>query len=302
MKLSLGSVVSGVERGWKSMHWACWLEGCQNHLFLRSVPQSRVGIHMGETWYCSIDCFVSATRQRFALLTSGRNLDMPHTPRVSIASVLLLKGYLTEGELACAENRSRSSGEDLETVVVGTGVVDEWQLASARAIQWGYPVLGRDRMSQSVDAELPLTLMKEFSAVPLHYSSRAKRLVVGFVYRVEHSLLHSLERVTGCKAEPCFITPTELHYQIERLEAARESREVILDNSMTAAEVANVVGGLALDIRARDVSLSRCRDDVWMRLSGKRQMTDVLFRVRRASVARKCNTLGLSSESIQAAC
>jgi hypothetical protein len=153
-----------------------------------------------------------------------------------------------------------------------------------------------------VDAELPLTLMKGFSAVPLHYSSRAKRLVVGFVYRVEHGLLHSLERVTGCKAEPCFITPTELHYQIERLEAARESREVILDNSMTAAEVANVVGGLALDIRARDVSLSRCRDDVWMRLSGKRQMTDVLFRVRRASVARKCNTLGLSAESIQAAC
>jgi hypothetical protein len=57
-----------------------------------------------------------------------------------------------------------------------------------------------------------------------------------------------------------------------------------------------------LDIRARDVTLSRCRDDVWMRLSGKRQMTDVLFRVRRASVAWKCNTLGLSSESIQAAC
>jgi hypothetical protein len=45
-------------------------------------------------------------------------------------------------------------------------LVDEWHLASARAIQWGYPVLGRDRISQSVDADLPFTLMRAFSAVP----------------------------------------------------------------------------------------------------------------------------------------
>jgi hypothetical protein len=220
---------------------------------------------------------------------------------VSIASVLLSKGYLTEVEIECAQAHSRLTGEDLEEVVIRMGLVDEWHLASARAIQWGYPVLGRDRISQSVDADLPLTLMKGFSAVPLHYSSSAKRLVVGFVYRVEHSLLHSLEQVTGCKAEPCFITPTELHYQMERLESGRQNGEVILEDSMTAAEMANVVGGLALDIRARDVSLSRCRDYVWMRLSGKRQMIDVLFKRRRTSIARKCDMFGLSVESIQAA-
>jgi Type II secretion system (T2SS), protein E, N-terminal domain len=301
MKLSLESLLSGVDRGWKNMHWACGLGACQNKLFMRSVPQSRVGIRMGETWYCSIDCFVKAARNRFSALTGGRSIDMPHTPRASIGSVMLSKGYLTDEELRGAQAQSRVSGEELEAALVRLGLVDEWHLASARAIQWGYPVLGRDRISQSVDADLPLTLMRTFSAVPLHYSKSAKRMLMGFVYRVEHSLLHSLEQVTGCRAEACFITPTELHYQMERLEAARESREVVLEDSMTAAEMANTVGGLALEITARNVSLSRCQDYVWMRLSGKRRTIDVLFRGRRSGTVRECDTFPASGEGIRAA-
>lgn len=226
---------------------------------------------------------------------------MPHTPRVPIGSIMLSKGYLTEAELRNAQLQSRLSGEELEAVLVRMELVDEWHLASARAIQWGYPVLGRDRISQSVDADLPLTLIRAFSAVPLHYSSSAKRLVMGFVYRVDHSLLQSLEQATGCRPEPCFITPTELHYQMERLETAQENREIMLEDSMTALEMSNVVGGLALEIRARNASLSRCRDYVWMRLSGNRQMIDVLFRCRRSNVARKCDTFLTSTQGIRAA-
>jgi hypothetical protein len=300
MKLSLESILSRLGRGWKSMHWACGLGTCQNKLFMRSVPQSSVGIRMDETWYCSVDCFVKATRSRFSSLTNGRNIDMPHTPRFSIASVMLSKGYLTEQELRGAQAQSRLSGEELDVTLVRLGLVDEWQLASARAIQWGYPVLGRDRISQSVEADIPLTLLRTFSAVPLHYSMSSKRMLVGFVYRVEHSLLHSLEQATGCRAEPCFITPTELRYQMQHLEASRESKEVVLEDAMTAAEMANVVGGLALEISAREVSLSRCHDYVWMRLSGKRRMIDVLFRGRRHGIARNCDTFLASEESISA--
>jgi hypothetical protein len=191
-------------------------------------------------------------------------------------------------------------GEELEATLVRTGLVDERQMASARATQWGYPVLGRDRISQPVDADIPLTLMRTFSAVPLHYSASAKRLLVGFVYRVEHSLLHSLELATGCRAEPCFITPTELQYQMERLETRGECREVVFEDELTAAEMANTIGGFALEITARDVSLSRCQDYVWMRLSGKRRMIDVLFRGRRSKSARKHDTSLLFEEGIRA--
>lgn len=256
---------------------------------------------MGETWYCSVDCFVKMTRHRFSVLASGRNLDMPHIPRVSIESVMLSKGYVTEEELRSAKDQSRLGGEDLEAELVRLGLVDEWHLASARAIQWGYPVLGRDRISQSVHADLPLTLMKAFSAVPLHYSRSSNRMLMGFVYKVEHSLLHSLEQVTGCRVEPCFITPTELHYQMERLQLSAENREIVLKDSLTAAEKANTVGGLALEIRARDVRLSRCQEYVWMRLSGKHRMIDVLFRGKCSIAGRKCDRFVVAAEGIQAA-
>ena len=299
--MSLESMYSGLDRGWKNLHWTCGLRDCHNKLFMRSVPQSCVGIRMGGTWYCSIDCFVRATRHQLTVLRGVRSIDMPHTPRASVGSVMLSKGYITDGELREAMAESRQNGEALENTLVRLGMVDEWHLASARAMQWGYPVLGRDRISQSVDADLPLSLIKTFSAAPLHYSKSAKRIVMGFVYRVEHSLLRSIEQVTGCRAEPCFITPTEMHYQMERLEgAAHESSEVVLEASMTAAEVANVVGELALEIKARDASLSRCQDHVWMRLSGKRRMVDVLFRGRRAGIARECDTFTVSGEGIRA--
>ena len=300
MRLSVESMLSGLDSGWKNLHWTCGLSDCHNKLFMRSVPQSSVGIRMGETWYCSVDCFVKATRNQLSVLAGVRSIDMPHIPRASIGSVMLSKGYITDEELRGAQAESRLHGEALETALVRLGLVDEWHLASARSIQWGYPVLGRDRISQSVDTDLPLSLIRTFSAAPLHYSKSAKRILMGFVYRVEYSLLHSLEQVTGCRVEPCFITPTELHYQTERLEAARESREVVLEASMTATEMANVVGGLALETTARDASLTRCKDHVWMRLSGKRRMVDVLFRGRRASVARKCDTFADTGEGIRA--
>jgi hypothetical protein len=255
---------------------------------------------MGNAWYCSVDCFVKASRDRFASLTCGRNLDMPHKPRITLGSIMLSKGYLTEEEYRSALMESRLSGEAFETTVVRMQLVDEWQLASARAMQWGYPVLGRDRISQSADADLPPSLMKAFSAVPLHTSKSAKRILIGFVYRVEHSLLHSLEQATGYRVDACFITPTDLHYQMERFESAQDRREIILDDLTTAIDFGKFVGGVALEITAREVSLSRCQDYVWMRLSGKRQSLDVLFRGKQASGARRCYTFVETGEDIRA--
>lgn len=301
MKLSLESLVAGVDRGWKSMHTACGLRSCKTTLLMRSVPQSRGGIRMGELWYCSVDCFVKAVRERFSTLPARRPLEMPHNPRLSIGLVMLSKGYLTDEQFRLALAQSQSTGEELESVLVRHGWADEWQLSSARAAQWGYPVLGRDRISQSVDADIPMTLLRSFSAVPLHYSKHARRLLLGFVYRVEHTLLHSIEQVTGCRAEPCFITPTEFCYQMERVTAAQDSREVVLDDSFTPADMAKTLGGFALEVVAREASLAHCQKYLWTRLSGKRRSIDVLFQNRRSIEMNKREDLWSSQEEIRSA-
>ncbi len=308
MRRVLAAILSGADRGWRSVHWECGLKTCENRRFLRSLPQSQVGIRLNHAWYCSMDCFVKSARSRIAAMAQARAevraIDAPHRPRMPIGSVMLAKGYLSEDELRAALLQSQRSGEELETFLIRSGMADEWQLASARAMQWGYPVLSRDRMVQlvqSLDGDLPLRMMSSFSAVPLHYSVSARRLVVGFVYRVEHSLLHALEQATGCRAEPCFITPAAFHERTRRMPTAgcagqaeplggERYREMILEEAMSPAEVARMAARLALEITARESRLNQCRQYLWLRLSGRRRTVDVLFRSRSSPRVQDCDT------------
>ena len=299
MRALLGTLLTRVDQSWKSMHSVCGLRTCQNTLIMRSLPESRVGIRMGQLWYCSIDCFANAARTRFSALSIPSTVKMPHTPRVSIGLVMLSKGYLSGEQLRLAVAQSQLSGEELEVVLIQLGLANEWQLAAARAVQWGYPVLGQDRISHSVDADIPLTLLRTFSAVPLHYSATAKRLLLGFVHRVENSLLHSVEQVTGCKAEPCFITPTEFRDRMERLTAAPHYTEVVVEDALTPAQTAKAVGNFAVEIGAREASFAYCRNYAWMRLSGKRRTMDVLFQGRNAAEAETHKTFLASGEHIR---
>jgi hypothetical protein len=299
MKLSLGSLLARVDRSWKSMHAVCGLRTCRNTLIMRSVPESRVGIRMGQLWYCSVDCFVKAARARFSTLSMARNVEIPHSPRLSIGLVMLSKGYLSDEQLRFAVAEGQSSGEELEVVLLRMGLANEWQLAAAKAVQWGYPVLGRDRISKSVDADIPVTLLRTFSAVPLHYSVTAKRLLLGFVDRVENSLLHSVEQITGCKAEPCFITRTEFREQMERVTAAPNYTEVVVEDALTPAQTAKAVGGFAIEIGAREATFASCQDYAWMRLSGKRRTIDVLFRGRNVVEAEPSEIFLASGEHIR---
>lgn len=278
MKLSLGLFESVIHRRWKDMHTVCGHATCPNTLIMRSVAQSQVGLRVGEIWYCSVDCFAGAALDRFASLSRGRIVEMPYKPRLSLGLVMLSKGYLTDNQLRFAMTESQLRAEELEVSLLRLGLANERQITAARAAQWGYPLLGRDRMGLPVEADIPLSLLRLCSAVPLHYSSTGKRLLLGFVYRIEHSFLDALEQVTGFRAEACFITPTEFKEQMARLTTSPGYEEVFLDDPLTPAKMAKAVGGWAVEITAREGSFTRYRNYVWTRLSGKRRKIDLLFR------------------------
>jgi Type II secretion system (T2SS), protein E, N-terminal domain len=270
-------------RSWKNLRSTCALQTCRNTLLIRSVPQSRVGITVGDQWYCSVDCFAAASRPRLATLSDGRVTEMPHSPRLSIGLVMLSKGYLTDDQLRFAMTQSQIHGENLESALVRLGLAGERQLAAARAAQWGYPIFGQDRISQSVEVDIPTVLLTACSAAPLHYSPVAKRFLLGFVYRVEYSLLQALEQVTGFRAEPCFITPTDFADQMGRVTAVSGYQEVVIEDQKTPAQMSKTIGGFAVEIGAREARFAQCRNHVWTRLSGKKNTVDILFRTRPAT-------------------
>lgn len=285
MKLSLKSLLPARDLGWNRVRAVCGLPTCHNKLLMKYVPGSRAGIFAGASWYCSADCFAIASRATLAGLSAETVLEMPRNPRLSLGLVLLAKGYLDEDQLRLATTRSKREGQSLETTLLECGFATDKQIAAGRAIQWGYPVLGQDAVSQTVEADLPTTLLRAFSAVPLHYSPKAKRLVLGFVHRVEHSLLQSIEHITGLRPEPCFVTPAEFEEQMGRLTAMRGYEEAVVDNPGTATQMARSLGGFAIEVSAREASFAKCNSWIWVRLSGKRGTVDVVFAMKSAAAA-----------------
>lgn len=287
MKLSLKSLLPSRDLGWNHVRAVCGLPSCHNKLLMKYVPGSRIGIFVGAAWYCSADCFAMASRANLAALSSETLVEMPRNPRLTLGLALLAKGYLDEQQLRLAVARSEREGQDLETTLLECGLVTDKQVAAGRAAQWGYPVLGQDAVGHNVKADLPVTLLRAFSAAPLHYSPKARRLVLGFVYRVEHSLLQSIEQMTGLRAEPCFITPTEFNEQMERVTAVSGYEEAIVEMPGPPVQMARTLGGFAVEVAAREASFSKCGHWIWTRITGKRGTVDVIFATRTAPTAAR---------------
>ncbi|MGD0797088.1 MAG: hypothetical protein ABR910_05120 [Acidobacteriaceae bacterium] len=226
-------------------------------------------------------------------------VEMPHVPRRSIGLLLVSKGFLTSEQLQFGFEQSHSRGETLEAALVRLGLASERQITAARAAQWGRPVLGQEGIGQRVEVDVPPTLLDTYSAVPLHSSTAAKRLLLGFVYRVEHSLLNSLEQITGLRAEPCFITPTDRAEQLRHLTGRSNCEEIVFDDPYTPTQMANNVAAFALEVDAREARFAHCRNFIWARLNGKSKKLDVLFRANDAKQGEGAERVPVSQHRLR---
>jgi hypothetical protein len=292
MNLTLKSLLPPLDLGWNHVRARCGVASCHSKLLTRAVPPSRIGIRMGQRWYCSPDCFAAAVQAPLAALSQSRIMGAPRNPRLSLGLAMLSKGYLTEEDLRLATEQSLR-GEPLETALVRLGLATARQIAAARAAQWGCPVLTRDGDPLPVHADLPRTFLAAFPAAPLHYVPAARKLLLGFVHQVEHSLLQSIEEITGCRAEPCFMTQAELDAQLENVTAVPDYEEVSIDRPGTPDQMARTLGSFALETSATEAVIVRCKSWAWARLAGKRRKVDVLFDLKSTGTLRITEALPL---------
>jgi hypothetical protein len=287
MSLSLMSLLPSVDRGLKSMKAECEYRGCHNKQLFRGIPGTRPGICVGQLWYCSVDCFALALRTPFSNLSNRRFVEIPRNPRLSLGLVLLSKGYLTSEQLRIATSQSQLHDEELAATVVRIGFATEKQVAVARSAQWGYPMLAQDYIGKMVQADLPRAILHACPAAPLHYSASAKRILLGFVSRVEHSVLESIEQMTECRVEPCFITQTDFEEQMERLTALPDYEEIVVNDPGPPEKMARTVGRAAVEVGAREARFAEYRNHLWARIFGKRGTVDVVFRMNQAAAEAK---------------
>lgn len=278
MNQALQALFPALRRSIGQMRNECAHADCPNRGLLSRIPQARHGgVHFGGDWYCGAECFTAAARVRLAEIASRRVAQMPRSPRLSLGLVLLSKGFLTAEQLRSAMEQTQLTGEDVGSAAVRLGYVTEKQVNIAHAAQWGYPVFASERTVRPVEAELPRVLLEACSAVPLHYSLAARRILLGFATRVEHRLLDAVEQMTGCRAEACFITASDFDEQREQMTQPSGYEERVYEESNETVRMAQTLGRIAGEAGASHVLFAECKGYIWTRMTGKRGTTDLLF-------------------------
>ncbi|HEY0759306.1 MAG TPA: hypothetical protein VGD59_08640 [Acidisarcina sp.] len=130
----------------------------------------------------------------------------------------------------------------------------------------------------SFGISIPRALTEQYSMLPLHYAPASRRLLLGFVKRVDHGLLYAIEKMADCTTEPCFLTPRDLEEGLSRRKSRPGNEEFRFDRPGRASGMAKIVRSYAVESEADEVRFGKARDYLWARLQSPRREIDLLFR------------------------
>jgi hypothetical protein len=262
--------------GFKSV--TCSREGCSRWLTQRHLESRRVGVTFKDDWYCCYRCFIAPLEQQFNhILSSERASSSKHNFRMPLGLTMVSRGLLNDEQLRKANEEHKKTGDEIGDLVVRLGYVDEKELTSVRAAQWGAPVYRRPSLPVASNVHIPSTLMSLHSMIPLRHPSGGEGLMVGFVNAIEYGPLYAIEQITKRKAQPCFVTPTDFLAQLETQRTANEPEEMVYDNVQNPLEMARITCNYGALIDADEISIVRCREFIWTRLQGGKKSADLLF-------------------------
>lgn len=259
-------------------------EFCHRQTPLRQISARKVGIRMGEFWYCSSSCFTSAAEQKLTeLLTTRRVNQGSRGERMPLGLSLMSRGLVTQTQFKQAADEQKEVGGEIGELLVRHGSVSEEQVTAVRATQWGCPVFDVQKYVVRTRIQIPAVLTRVYSAIPLHFVEATKLLLVGFVHGIDYGLLYAIEQVTGFKTQPCFVTPSDFQTQLQEMEQSQQKsensshREVKFEDVRTPAEIARILCEYGVDLEADEAAIGKCKDLLWARLNCGTKEIDLLF-------------------------
>lgn len=270
----------------KTSNWAggfktvsCSREGCSRWLTQRYLDTGKVGVYLRGSWFCSYRCCSGASEELFGQMLSSNHISSSrHNSRMPLGLNMVSKGVLSDEQYREVNEESKKNGEEIGDVVIRRGFADEKQVTSIRAAQWGCPVFTVPSRAMATHIQIPPTLTRLYTMVPLRQTAATKILMMGFVNGVEYSPLYAVEQITGYKAQACFLTPTDYMTQVDAQSEAYDADEVVFDTMQTPSEMAHIVCNYGSQANAAEVSVVRCREFIWARIQGGKRMADMLFR------------------------
>jgi hypothetical protein len=239
---------------------------------------------MRDRWYCSSACFAAAAEEKLAELLTSRHAQLNHAERMPLGLMLVSRGVLSSTEFIEVRAEQRELGGEIGEILVRRGSVSEKQITAFRATQWGCPVFALPDGVMEPEIHIPRTLMMLYSMIPLHYTAATNLLLVGFVRGVEYGVLYAIEKMTGCKTEACFVTPSDFRIQMQKkqrmemIDRNQSVREVKFDSVQSYAEMARILTSYGAQLEAEEAVIEKCREYLWARLKCGINEVDLLFK------------------------
>ncbi|MFZ0311074.1 MAG: hypothetical protein WAL85_00085 [Candidatus Korobacteraceae bacterium] len=240
------------------------------------------GIRLHEAWYCSLLCFQQGLFRRMEQAALASPHSLPRSNRMPLGLILLSQGEITGQQLRLALSRQRAAGSGkLGEWLISIGAVGEAEVTSALAAQQGCPLFPLEE-PQAVPPRMywPELLVERYRAVPAFYNRAQSSLYVGFLERVDHAFLLALERMLGCRTQPCILPLSAYNRQLELGALSVESETIVIHQRQSGVEMTRTIGNYAEQVHAERCTVVACDDCLWTRLeSAAGRHVDFLFRL-----------------------
>jgi len=227
-----------------------------------------LGVRLHGVWYCMAECLERAVAYRLQPPRSGQ-MRAPAAHRIPLGLILLSRQQLLPQQLRAALDAQR---------IAGTGKIGHWlqhmefitepQLTSALAQQWSCPVLRSSRAVLALHRvpEIPMLLLESLRMIPVHFVEATATLHLAFDEGIDYGVLYAVERMLGCRTEPCLVSSTLLQQSLLALIEHRGRSEVVFDRVSDTAEFVRVLRSYAQRLAASEVRMAPCGPYVWFRL------------------------------------
>lgn len=248
------------------------------------ISKRHKGVRLFEQWFCGPDCFERGAHSKILELLATRRQEKPIALRMPLGLVLLSRGILTHDQVKVALDQQKETGQNFGDVVQQLGFATQQNITAGVAAQWNCPVFSLKEHPVPTEIHIPKILLEQYGMLPVHFSEIGRKLMVGFVSRVHHGMLYTIEQMTSCVAAPCFITANEYRQRLQLLSLSSAENELVFDHDHAdrdnaTVEIAKLVRNYVNQLGAAEARLGICRDYLWARMHGRQEM-DILFRIQ----------------------
>jgi len=287
----LPHVVQSLGKYWPGASANCGLPHCpvKNSLW-RRIWRHRNGVRFDGVLYCHLPCLEIVLREELLRL-QDQTLPVPPPNRIPLGLLMVARGKLTHAEVSAAlEAQRRARHGNIGEWVEKLGFASEQDVTAALGLQWGCPVASSlSNESNATAHHLPSAILEDFLMWPIHWVPATNTLYIACGKRVDHGVLSAIEKMLGCRTQPCVGSPKSIASRIERLRQEGRAGQIEFHSMRDTSEMVRIAISYIGRLGPQEIRATRAGDFIWLLLKNLSTSMNLVFHLRSESQAAGAN-------------